>query len=343
MRISSEQLADHLRKSMASLYVLFGDEILLMVEAMDLILFHAQQLGYTEREIYTVEQHFNWLSLRNASNSLSLFGSRKIIDIRIPSGKPGKEGGGMIEAYCASIPPDTLTLVTLPKIDKATQNAAWFKALENRGVVIPFNAIEREQLPDWIAKRLEKQQQKTDTATLRFMVDQVEGNLLAAHQEIQKLALVYPAGHLSLDEVRAVIFNMARYDVYQLADALIALDQERFARILSALKNEGMAPLLILTVLTEQIRQLINLRKGINSGRPIASLLQTERIWKNRQKTVMNAVKQLKFESLRQAILHAARMDRMMKGIVDGDIWNELQQFVTILAVNADAPMLLEH
>ncbi|GKS69534.1 DNA polymerase III, delta subunit [Nitrosomonas sp. PY1] len=328
---------------MASLYVLFGDEILLMVEAMDLILFHAQQLGYTEREIYTVEQHFNWLSLRNASNSLSLFGSRKIIDIRIPSGKPGKEGGGMIEAYCASIPPDTLTLVTLPKIDKATQNAAWFKALENRGVVIPFNAIEREQLPDWIAKRLEKQQQKTDTATLRFMVDQVEGNLLAAHQEIQKLALVYPAGHLSLDEVRAVIFNMARYDVYQLADALIALDQERFARILSALKNEGMAPLLILTVLTEQIRQLINLRKGINSGRPIASLLQTERIWKNRQKTVMNAVKQLKFESLRQAILHAARMDRMMKGIVDGDIWNELQQFVTILAVNADAPMLLEH
>lgn len=342
MRIPLEQLASHLQKTMAPLYVLFGDEILLMTEAMDLILSRAQQLGYTEREIYTVEQHFNWLNLCNASNNLSLFGSRRIIDIRIPSGKPGKEGGSMIEAYCADIPPDTLTLMTLPKIDKAAQNALWFKVLENRGVAIPVYAVEREQLPEWIAKRLERQQQRTDTAALRFIADQVEGNLLAAHQEIQKLALVYPAGHLSLDQIRAVIFNMARYDVYQLADALITLDRGRFARILNGLESEGTAPLLILTVLAEQIRQLINLRKGMNDGRPIAPLLQTERVWKSRQKPVMNAVKHLKFESLQQAILHAAKMDRMMKGIVGGDIWNELLQFVTILAVDADAPMLFE-
>lgn len=342
MRVPPEQLASHLQKTMAPLYVLFGDEILLMTEAMDLILSRAQQLAYTEREIYTVEQHFNWLSLRNASNNLSLFGSRKIIDIRIPSGKPGKEGSSMIEAYCADIPLDTLTLMTLPKIDKATQNALWFRALENRGVVIPVYAVEREQLPEWIAKRLERQQQRTDTAALRFIADQVEGNLLAAHQEIQKLALVYPAGHLSLDQIRAVIFNMARYDAYQLADALITLDRGRFARILNGLESEGTAPLLILTVLTEQIHQLINLRKGMNDGRPIATLLQAERVWKNRQKPVMNAVKHLKFESLQQAILHAAKMDRMMKGIVEGDVWSELLQFVTILAMDADATILFE-
>lgn len=336
MRIPSEQLASHLQKTMAPLYVLFGDETLLITEAMDLILSHAQQLGYTEREVHTVEKHFNWLNLRNASNSLSLFGSRKIIDIRIPSGKPGKEGSIMIEAYCADIPLDTLTLITLPKIDKAAQNARWFEALENRGVVVPIYAVEREQLPEWIAKRLEQQQQKTDIAVLRFIADQVEGNLLAAHQEIQKLALVYPSGYLSLDQIRAVIFNMARYDSYQLADALITLDRERFARILNGLESEGTAPLLILTVLTEQIHQLINLRKGVNDGRPIAPLLQTARVWKNRQKLVMNAVKHLKFESLQQAILHAAKMDRMMKGVVGGDIWGELLQFVTILAVGAD-------
>ncbi|MCC8996536.1 MAG: DNA polymerase III subunit delta [Nitrosomonas sp.] len=336
MRISLDRLAAHLQKQMAPLYVLFGDETLLILEAIDLILSHARQQGYTEREIYTVEQHFKWQNILNADSNLSLFGTKKIIDIRIPSGKPGKEGGAVMEAYCTTISPDVLTLITLPRIDQSTQNTQWFKSLENFGVVIPVSNIERQQLPEWIAKRLAQQQQRTDATTLEFMADQVEGNLLAAYQEIQKLALIYPAGNLTLAQIRAVIFNMARYDIYQLADALIASDANRYSRILNELQEEGTAPLLILNVLAEQIRQLITIQKGINTGQSTAQLLRSARIWGNRQKIVLNAAQRIHLDSLHRAILHAARIDRMIKGVADGDIWNELSRFINILATNFD-------
>jgi len=336
MRISLDRLAAHLQKQMAPLYVLFGDETLLILEAIDLILSHARQQGYTEREIYTVEQHFKWQNILNADSNLSLFGTKKIIDIRIPSGKPGKEGGAVMEAYCTTISPDALTLVTLPRIDQSTQNTQWFKSLENFGVVIPVSNIERQQLPEWIAKRLAQQQQRTDATALGFMADQVEGNLLAAYQEIQKLALIYPAGNLTLTQIRAVIFNMARYDIYQLADALIASDANRYSRILNELQEEGTAPLLILNVLAEQIRQLITIQKGINTGQSTAQLLRSARIWGNRQKIVLNAAQRIHLDSLHRVILHAVRIDRMIKGVADGDIWNELSRFINILATNFD-------
>lgn len=336
MRIALDGLASQLQKQIAPLYVLFGDEALLILEAADLILSHARQQGFTEREIYTVEQHFNWQNILNANNSLSLFGTRKVIDIRIPSGKPGKEGAAAIDAYCHALSPDVLTLITLPKLDKATQNTQWFKTLENFGSMIPINNIEREQLPEWIAKRLAQQQQKTDSIVLRFMADQVEGNLLAAHHEIQKLALIYPAGNLTLEQIRAVIFNMARYDIYQLADALIESDSTRYSRILNGLQEEGTAPLLILNVLAEQIRQLIIVQKGIHAGQSTSAVLQSARVWGNRQKTVINATRRINSERLYHAILHAARIDRMIKGIVDGDIWNELSLFIKIVAMDLD-------
>ncbi len=181
MRIKLEQLPQHLQKQTASLYTLFGNEPLLILEAADLIRAHARQQGYIERELFTVDQHFDWSDLLNAGNNLSLFGDRKIMDIRIPSGKPGKEGGKAIEAYCNALPPDTLTLITLPRIDKQGQATKWFKALETASILIPVYAIERDQLPGWIGQRLARQQQKADFATLQFLANQVEGNLLAAH------------------------------------------------------------------------------------------------------------------------------------------------------------------
>ncbi|MFZ1851737.1 MAG: DNA polymerase III subunit delta [Nitrosomonas sp.] len=339
MRISLDRLAADLQKQMAPLYVLFGDETLLILETIDLILSRARQQGFTEREIYTVEQHFNWQNVLNANNSLSLFGTQKIIDIRIPSGKPGKEGAAAIDAYCRALSPDVLTLITLPKIDKVTQNTQWFKTLESSGSVIPINNIEREQLPQWIARRLAQQQQSCDPTTLQFMADQVEGNLLATHHEIQKLALVYPAGNLTLEQIRAVIFNVARYDIYQLTDAMIALDSVRYSRILNGLQEEGTAPSLILNVVAEQIRQLITVQKGINAGQSTSAVLQSARVWGSRQKTVIYAARHINAKQLYRAILHAARIDRMIKGIVDGDIWNELLLFIKIVAIDLDVSL----
>ncbi len=326
MRIKLEQLSQHLQKQTAPLYTLFGNEPLLILEAADLIRIHARQQGYSERELFTVDQHFDWSALLNAGNNLSLFGNLRIMDIRIPSGKPGKEGGKAIEAYCNALPLDTLSLITLPRIDKQGQATKWFKVLENTSVLIPVYAIEREQLPDWIRQRLSKQQQTADPDTLQFLADKVEGNLLAAHQEIQKLALLYPHGNLTFDQVKDVVLNVARYDIYQLSEAMIAADNIRYIRILSGLQSEGTVPLLILTTLAEQIRQLIFIRKGLDNGQPPAQLLQAARIWGDKQKIVMTATKRISFQSLTQGLLRAAKIDRIIKGAAQGDVWDELSQ-----------------
>lgn len=326
MRIKLEQLPQHLQQQTASLYTLFGNEPLLILEAADLIRIHAQQQGYTERELFTVDQHFDWSDLLNAGNNLSLFGERKIMDIRIPSGKPGKEGGKAIETYCNALPPDTLTLITLPRIDKQGQATKWFKALEATSILIPVYTIERDQLSGWIGQRLARQQQKADSSVLQFLADQVEGNLLAAHQEIQKLTLLYPVGNLTFDQVKGVVLNVARYDVYQLSDAMISASAVRYTRILTGLQGEGTAPLLILATLAEQIRQLIIIRKGLDNGQPPAQLLQAARVWGDRQKSVMATAKCISLQSLMQGLIDAARIDRIIKGIAQGDIWDELLQ-----------------
>lgn len=326
MRIKLEQLSQHLQKQTAPLYTLFGNEPLLILEAADLIRIHARQQGYSERELFTVDQHFDWSALLNAGNNLSLFGNLRIMDIRIPSGKPGKEGSKTIEAYCNALPLDTLSLITLPRIDKQGQAAKWFKVLENTSVLIPVYAIEREQLPGWIRQRLSKQQQTADSDTLQFLSDKVEGNLLAAHQEIQKLALLYPQGNLTFDQVKDVVLNVARYDIYQLSEAMITADNIRYIRILSGLQSEGTVPLLILTTLAEQMRQLIFIRKGLDNGQPPAQLLQAARIWGDKQKIVMTAAKRISFQSLTQGLLRAAKIDRIIKGVAQGDVWDELSQ-----------------
>ena len=335
MRIKLEQLAQQLQKQTAPLYTLSGNEPLLILEAAGLIRTHARQQGYTERELFTVDQHFDWAELLNAGHNLSLFGERKIMDIRIPTGKPGREGGKTLEAYCAALPPDTVTLITLPRIDKQGQASKWFKALETAGTLIPVYPVERDQLPGWIGQRLARQQQKTDAATLQFLANQVEGNLLAAHQEIQKLALLYPAGNLTFDQVKDVVLNVARYDVYQLSDAMITGDTARFQRILTGLQGEGTAPLLILATLAEQIRQLIIIRKGLDNGQPPAQLLQTARIWGERQKTVIAAARRIDPHALMQGITDAAEIDRMIKGVAQGDVWEALLQLGLRLAVRS--------
>lgn len=326
MRIKPEQLSLHLKNQTASLYTLFGNEPLLILEAADLIRNHARQQGFTERALFSIDQHFDWSEVLNAGNNLSLFGNRKIMDIRIPSGKPGKEGGKAIESYCQALPPDTLTLVTLPRIDKQGQATKWFKALDTAGVMIPVYAIERDQLPGWIEQRLARQQQKADSASLQFIADQVEGNLLAAHQEIQKLALLYPSGALTFDQVKDVVLNVARYDVFQLSDAMMAADTVRFARVLTGLQGEGVAPLLIVATLAEQIRQLIAIRTGLDHGQPPAQLLQAARIWGDRQKIALAAARRIGIPALTLGLAQAALIDRMIKGVAQGDVWDTLLQ-----------------
>lgn len=326
MRIAPEQLARHLEKQLAPLYTVSGDELLLAIEAADLIRLGARQAGYVEREIFNVDHHFTWTELERCSNSPSLFGERRIIDLRIPSGKPGNQGSVALEKYCRALPPDTVTLVTLPRIDQQGAATKWFKALETAGAVIAVYPVERSRLPAWIGQRLAMQGQNADVDTLQFLADKVEGNLLAAYQELKKLALLYPPGMLSFEQVKDAVLDVARYDAFKLSDAMIAGDVARYARILDVLQGEGTALPLVVNTLAGQIRSLAAIRKGLDAGRPVEQLMSQARIWRDQQKMVENAVRRLNLEQLTSALSHAAKIDRVSKGVASGDPWDELLQ-----------------
>ena len=242
MQLKGEQLAGHLERELRPLYVLYGDEPLLVLEAADAIRAKARQQGYTEREVLTVLPGFDWGQLLAAGGNLSLFGDRKLIDLRIPNGKPGRDGGAALQAWCGNLSADTLLLITLPELDWKEEKAAWFTALANAGVAIKLNAPPLAELPGWIAGRLRRQKQSAETEGLRFIADRVEGNLLAAHQEIQKLGLLYPAGQLSNEQIRDAVLNVARYDIDSLREALLVGDVARLTRTLDGLQQEGEAP-----------------------------------------------------------------------------------------------------
>ena len=327
MILRSGELDAHLAKHLAALYVVHGDEPLLSLEAADAIRARARAAGHTERDVLLAERNFDWGALGAASSSLSLFGDRRIVELRVPSGKPGTDGAAAIQAYCARLPDDTLTIVSLPRLDKTGQNSAWFGALAGAGVVVNVYPVDRPRLPEWIAGRLARQKQRAAKDALDFIADSVEGNLLAAHQEIQKLGLLYPPGELSFDDVKEAVLDVARYDVYQLSEAMLAGDRVRLARILASLEGEGEAPPRVLWVMSEEVRAAARLQRGLAAGRRAADLFREHRIWnEGRQKLLERAAKRLAPAAVDEALDHCARVDRLAKGLGKGDVWDELLQ-----------------
>lgn len=323
MLLKGEQLAAHLERELRPLYVLYGDEPLLVLEAADVIRAKARQKGYSEREVLTVLPHFDWGALLAAGGNLSLFGDKKLIDLRIPTGKVGKEGGAALQQWCQHLSPDNLLLITLPDLDWREEKAVWFTALVNAGVAIKLMAPPQAELPGWIAGRLRRQQQGADLESLKFIAERVEGNLLAAHQEIQKLGLLYPTGQLSLAQVREAVLNVARYDIDGLREALLAGDLARLMRTLDGLMQEGEAPPLVLWAMSEEIRALTTIRAGIDAGKSVDQLLKDAKVWGPRANPVKKALQRLSTAALEAALQHAGQIDRLAKGIGQGNIWEE--------------------
>ncbi len=323
MLLNGEQLAAHLERELRPLYVLYGDEPLLVLEAADAIRAQARRAGYSEREVLTVLPHFDWGQLLAAGSNLSLFGDRKLIDLRIPSGKPGKEGSNALQQWCQHLSPDNLLLITLPALDWREEKAAWFTTLVNAGVAIKLNAPPLNELPGWLIGRLRRQQQSAELDSLQFIAERVEGNLLAAHQEIQKLGLLYPPGKLSLAQIRDAVLNVARYDIEGLRDALLAGDTLRLTRTIDGLMQEGEAPPLVLWAMSEEIRALATIRAGLDCGRPIDSLLRDAKVWGPRVTPVKKALQRLSTAKLEAAMQHAGQIDRLIKGIGQGKVWDE--------------------
>jgi DNA polymerase III subunit delta len=320
MQLRLDALEPHLAKGLAGLYVVYGDEHLLAQEACDRIRAAARAAGFTDRSVFTVERGFDWSSLLGASQSMSLFGDRQLVELRIPSGKPGKEGADALKTLSSAGNPDVLTLVTLPRLDAATQKAAWFTALAEAGVALKIDPVERAQLPNWVGQRLAQQGQRVAAGeegrrALQFIAERVEGNLLAAHQEIQKLGLLYPQGVLSFEQVQDAVLNVARYDVFKLNEAMLAGDVGRLARMLDGLKGEGEAAVLVLWAIVEELRTLLRIKRGVEAGKPLAMLLRENRVWGPRERLVGPALSRVTESALEKALSLAARLDRQVKGL----------------------------
>lgn len=323
MLLKGEQLSAHLERGLQPLYVVYGDDPLLVIEAGDAIRAAARRQGYSEREVLTALPGFDWGSLLAAGGNMSLFGDRKLIDLRIPSGKPGRDGGAALQAWCSKLSLDALLLINLPELDWKEEKAAWFTALVQAGVAVKLAAPALTELPAWIAGRLRRQQQTADAEGLRFIAERVEGNLLAAHQEISKLGLLYPQGELSLEQIRAAVLNVARYDVDTLREAMLAGDLARLARTLEGLQQEGEAPPLVLWAMSEEIRALASIKFGQARGQPLDNLLREAKVWGARQNLIKRALQRVTVTSMEAALRHAARIDRLAKGIGEGDAWDE--------------------
>ncbi len=341
MQLRAEALDAHLEKSLAPLYVISSDEHLLAMEAADRIRKRARTTGFSEREVLIVDRYFKWGELTSSQQSMSLFGDKKLIELRMPTGKPGKEGGQALQEYAVSsaastTADETLTLITLPKLDWATQKSAWVGALQRTAVYIAIPVVERNHLANWIGQRLAAQGQSADKIALDFMVERVEGNLLAAHQEIRKLGLLYPEGRLTVEQVHDAVLNVARYDVFKLSEAMLAGDVPRLVRMLEGLKGEGEALPLVLWAVADEIRTLLKLKLGVNDGRPLAMLMKEYRIWGPRERLIPNAITRVTLRTLQTAMHESAQIDKMIKGLCArefaGDSWDALLQLAMRIA-----------
>lgn len=332
MQLDSNQLKQHLTKTLASLYVLVGDEPLAQSECLDNIRHAARKAGADERNSFTVERNFNWQQITQFAQALSLFSSIRILEIVIPSGKPGVDGAKALIELAANLIPDTTTIIVLPTLERDAKNSAWFSALQKSAVVIDLKEISPAHLPQWLAARLALQNQTTDAISLAFIAHQVEGNLLAAHQEIQKLALLYPAGEISHDAIREAVLNVSRFDAFQLGDAVLAGDAARVTAILQGLQDEGENAVAVMNPLMWVLRPLLRIKQAEARNENIMSAMTSARIYGDRQALVKRALSRLSLRQLEAALQKLCDIDKTAKGMMQGDAWLELSRLCFGLA-----------
>jgi len=347
MQIRPEQLDAHLGRGLKRLYTIHGDEPLLAQEAGDAIRAAARAAGFSERKVFTVSgAHFDWSAVLGAAQAQSLFASMQLIEIRIPSGKPGKDGSEALQRYCQRLSDDVLTLVQCPRLDYQQLKAAWFTALDGAGLTVRVETLERKALPAWLAQRLARQGQRVKAGeegqrTLAFFADRVEGNLLAAHQEMQKLALLHPEGELGYEQVETAVLNVARFDTSKLSEATWLGQVPRALRVLDGLRAEGEAAVLVHWTLAEDIRTLARARKALDDGKPLPMALKEARAWGVKEKLFERVLPLLAEHQIAHLLDAASVCDGICKGLKHPDWpsnpWDALRHWL-LMALQAAAP-----
>lgn len=324
MRLHSNQLEHHLNQGLKSLYLVFGDEPFQILEATDSIRKCAKTHGYIEREVVFAEPDFDWRELQGACNNLSLFAQHRLIELRLPTGKPGAEGSETLVAFAKNPPADILLLVQAGKLDKKGINSAWVKAVDQAGVVIQVWPLSTSQTEAWIDRRLRERGMIPDKEIVRLLTARVEGNLLAANQEIDKLHLLYGEGPLDTAAILEAVADSARFNIFDLADAALAGEVERSVKILSGLRAEDVTTPLILWSLAEQVRELLPMSYELTKGQPIAKV--THSVWQRRKPVIQRALNRQPYPVWCQLLRRCAHADRIIKGTDKDREWDELLQ-----------------
>ncbi len=333
MKLQANQLSSHLKNNLAPCYLVTGDEHLLVDEALNDIRTAAREKGFTSRDLFVATAGFDWSSLANSSANLSLFAEQRIVELRLPTGKPGRAGGQAIVDLVERLGPELMLIVSAPKLDRGAAASKWAKTLDGRGVSLALWPIGVRELPGWIANRMRQAGLVPDRGAVNVIADRVEGNLLAAQQEIEKLRLLLGEGEVSASDVESAVADSSRFDVYKLADAAMAGDAKRALRILSGLRAEGVEPVIVVWALTRELRTLTRLADAVAQRADLGRAMQKCGVWRNRQGLVRSCLGRHQPQAFAGLLRDTAAADAAAKGQLRRDPWQLITDIVAGLAL----------
>jgi DNA polymerase-3 subunit delta len=333
LKLYANKLTSHLQNTLAPCYLVSGDEHLLVNEALDEIRAAAREKGFTSRESHVALSTFNWSSLAAVGANMSLFAEQRLVELRLPTGKPGREGSAAICEFVETLGPELMLLVIAPKLDKGTTNSKWVKTLTAKGAFLPIWPVELRELPSWVASRMRRVGLKPDRDAVAIIADRVEGNLLAADQEIEKLRLILGEAAVSGEDVSNAVANSSRFDVYKLVDAAVSGDARRAMKILNGLHGEGTEPVIVMWALTRELRLLARLADSVRRNVDLGAAMQQEYVWQNRQAMVRACIGRHPHTELYRLLKAAGRADAAAKGQAPGDPWQLAADIVVALSL----------
>ncbi len=332
MKVYPNKLVAQLKQGASPIYIVSGDEPLLVQESCDLIRSQLKKAGFSQRDLFHAEANFDWEEVLFSANSMSLFAEQKILEIRLPNGKPGDKGGAALTQFAENIPEDTCMLLVLPKMDKRSQGTKWFKALEARGAFVQIWPIEPKDLPSWLGQRFKVAGLNATREAINALAARIEGNLLAAVQDIERLRLSCVDGNVDVPDIQSGVADNSRYDVFGLIDASLSQNSRRALKILQNLRLENAEKLGITRMLAREIRSLIKIAMATEAGQSVDAVMRSQRVMSKRTRVVGRCVSAHSVVDFESMIQHLSRIDKMIKGIGQGNPWDELTSLVLHLS-----------
>ncbi|WP_420600041.1 DNA polymerase III subunit delta [Neptuniibacter sp.] len=334
MKIRPDQLGSQISKGLSPVYLVTGDEPLLSEESCDAVRHNLQQQGFSEREVLHVDGSFSWEYLLECANALSLFAEKKIIELRLGGSKLNKKASEILQQYLANPAPDNILLIIAEKLDGSSKKSAWFKAVDKAGVIVEIWPVETDQLPNWIRQRAAQIELNLDDEAVQLLCDRIEGNLLAAKQELSKLSLLFKNQVVTAEDVVEAVSDSSRYDIYGLSDAALQGEAARCNKILQVLRQDGTEAPVVLWALSKELRSLAAIQHAQQSGKSFDQVCQQERIWGKRKPLARQAARRVPPQNIQQALRYCAETDKVVKGMMPGDPWILLTSIAMSLAGN---------